>query len=146
MSILVFVKVIFRYLLNDPIVWSDEVIMLMLLALTYFGSALAFYKRGHINVELLEMGLSRIGTRAVRQLRLVLDIIIIAVLAPTIWFAFRISLYSMDQQTDVMLLSYFWVYILLPIGLTAMILMVIKRNLDDRTAGGVPQTDRMGGH
>jgi len=47
------------------------------------------------------------------------------------FFGVKLSLYSRDQQTDILLLSYFWIYIVLPIGLLFMILMIIKKIMEE---------------
>ncbi|MDH4266071.1 MAG: TRAP transporter small permease subunit [Deltaproteobacteria bacterium] len=131
MAILVFFKVFFRYVLNDPIVWSDEVIMLMLLSLTYLGAALAAGQRKHINVDMLEALIARWGTVAVRRLRLILDVIVLIVLAVIVFYGFKISIFSRDQSTDVMMLSYLWVYLIMTVGLIFMVLMIGKRISED---------------
>ena len=127
MSVMVFLKVIFRYVIQNPIVWSDEAIMLLLLTLTYFGAALAAEKRGHINVDLLENALGKMSPKALRAWRLILDIVTLAVLGIVTVFGFKISRFSQDQVTDVIMLSYFWVYVILPIGLIVFMLMILKR-------------------
>lgn len=132
LAVLVFFKVFFRYVLNNPIVWSDEVIMLMLLSLTYLGAALAAHRRSHINVELLEVVVAKRNPAAIKIIRLINDVVTMAVLVIISFFGFKISLFSRDQETDILLLSYFWVYIILPIGLVFMVLMMFKRILDDR--------------
>ncbi len=131
MAVMVFFKVFFRYVLNDPIVWSDEVIMLMLLSITYFGAALAAHERAHINVEILEALFSRRSEKSLKILRTILDITTSVVLSVIIFFGFKICFFSRDQETDILMISYFWVYIIVPIGLLFMILMIIKRIFED---------------
>jgi TRAP-type C4-dicarboxylate transport system permease small subunit len=127
MSLMVFLKVIFRYVIQNPIVWSDEAIMLTLLSLTYFGAALAAENRGHINVDLLESVLAKLSPKALRAWRLILDVVTLTVLGIVTVFGFKICLFSRDQVTDVIMLSYFWVYLILPVGLFVFILMILKR-------------------
>ena len=52
-------------------------------------------------------------------------------LTVVMFFGVKLSLYSRDQQTDILLLSYFWIYIVLPIGLLFMILMIIKKIMEE---------------
>jgi len=131
LTVMVFFKVFFRYVLNSPIVWSDEVIMMLMLCLTYFGAALAVNRGGHISVELLETILGGKASRAARILRRINDIVTVVLLAVVIFFGVKLSLYSRDQQTDILLLSYFWIYIILPIGLLIMIIMTAKKIWDE---------------
>lgn len=131
LTVIVFLKVIFRYLLNSPLVWSDEVIMLLLLTLTYFGAALAIRDRAHINVELLDAFLGRRSESLQKLYHLIMDCVIILMLGLIIYYGVKISFYSSNQETDILLMSYFWVYILLPAGLIFMVLMILSRIYDD---------------
>ena len=81
----VFFKVFFRYVIGSPLVWSDEIIMLMLLTLTYFGAALAAHNRSHIRVEILESIIGKFGEKAVRKYHLILDIVFLTVLSIIIY-------------------------------------------------------------
>jgi len=131
LTVVVFFKVFFRYVLNNPIIWSDEVIMLLMLSITYFGAALAAHKGSHINVELLEAMLEGKHPRIKKTLRRLNDIITIVILIIVMVFAVKLSIYSRDQQTDILFLSYFWIYIILPIGLLFMIIMIGKKLLGE---------------
>lgn len=133
LPVTVFFKVFFRYVVGSPLVWSDEIIMLMLLTLTYFGAALAAHNRSHISVEILESIIGRFGEKAVRVYHLILDIVFLSVLGIIIYFGVRISFYSADQVTDILMISYFWVYSMLPLGLLFMVLMILKRIFEDWT-------------
>ncbi|MGM0873849.1 MAG: TRAP transporter small permease [Bacillota bacterium] len=54
--ILTFVQVIFRYVLRQPITWSQEVLMIGFVYSVLFGAALAIKQNGHLQVDLLENG------------------------------------------------------------------------------------------
>lgn len=145
LTVIVFLKVIFRYLLNSPLVWSDEVIMLLLLTLTYFGAALAVRDRSHISVELLESWFKSRGEKALKVYQLISDSVITVMLGMIIVYGIKISLYSRNQETDILLMSYFWVYILLPTGLIFMVLMILSRIYDDWFAVPAGDTNGNGG-
>lgn len=49
----VFIGVIYRYFLNNPLQWTNEVAISTLLAVTFLGGALALYRDEHIHVEAL---------------------------------------------------------------------------------------------
>jgi hypothetical protein len=59
LAVLVFSSVLFRYLLNNPLEWADEVVGFFILGLTYFGSAVACGRRSQIYVEILESALKK---------------------------------------------------------------------------------------
>lgn len=132
LTVVVFFKVFFRYVLDNPIVWSDEVIMILMLCLTYFGAAFAAHRGSHINVDLMEVILKKKHPRSIKILRGFNDIITIVVLIIVLVYGVKLSIYSRDQQTDILLLSYFWIYIILPVGLLFMIIMTAKKMLEER--------------
>jgi len=127
LALLTFVKVIFRYVLNSPIIWSDEIIVLMILVLTYFGAALAANERAHITVDLLESLFSKMGRTWVRTYHLFLDFIFIFVMVIVVIYGIKISFFSADQVTEILMISYFWVYLMLPLAVIFIILMILKR-------------------
>ena len=131
LPVTVFLKVFFRYVVGSPLVWSDEVIMLMLLSLTYLGSALAAHSRAHITVEILESIIRKKGPKALKIYHLILDIVFISVLLIIIYFGVKICCFSADQVTDILMISYFWIYSILPLGLLFMVLMILKRIVEE---------------
>lgn len=50
--------VVFRYLLNNPLEWGDEVGMAVLIAITFLGAALALYRGEHLGVSVFRNRLS----------------------------------------------------------------------------------------
>ena len=126
LTVMVFVKVLFRYVLNDPIVWSDEVIMLMLLALTYLGAAVAAYQHKHIYVELLESIVSRYSEKALKVMKMGTSLVSMGVLCVIVYYSFKIIAFSSDQETDILMLSYSWVYGITTVGVIFIVLLMLK--------------------
>ncbi|WP_370458075.1 TRAP transporter small permease [Thalassobacillus sp. CUG 92003] len=52
--IITFVQVVFRYVLEQPLSWSQEALMISFLYSILFGSALAIKNREHLSVDLFE--------------------------------------------------------------------------------------------
>lgn len=51
--------VFFRYVLNDPLVWSNDLGILSLTWLTFTGGSALYKERGHISIEMAEFILSK---------------------------------------------------------------------------------------
>jgi tripartite ATP-independent transporter DctM subunit len=49
--VVVFLDVIFRYFLSNPLQWSDEVAIAVLIAITFLGGALALYRGEHLGMR-----------------------------------------------------------------------------------------------
>ena len=134
LSILVFTSVFLRYLFNSPLEWADEVVGFFILGLTYFGSAVACGRRSQIYVELLESSLKK-KPGALKWLRIVTDAIVMIVLALMVFAGLQLCIDCRTQKTGILLLSYFWVYLIMPVGVAFMVLMMIKRLRMDMQKG-----------
>jgi len=49
--VVVFLDVVFRYFLSNPLQWGDEVAIAVLIAITFLGGALALYRSEHLGVR-----------------------------------------------------------------------------------------------
>lgn len=77
LTLLTVVSVFNRYILSKPIMWSEEMQMILIVWTTFFGGALAFMERGHIAVDLLVEKFSQ-------KVQVVLDVIIWIIVAYSI--------------------------------------------------------------
>ena len=48
-----FAGVIFRYFLNNPIIWEEEIQLMMITWTIYFGASAAFRSGGHIAIDMI---------------------------------------------------------------------------------------------
>ena len=55
MVTLMFTQVIFRYFLESPLPWSEEVIRYLFVAVTYLGGAIATMEREHIEINFIQV-------------------------------------------------------------------------------------------
>jgi TRAP-type transport system small permease protein len=58
MTLLVIVQVFFRYVLNDPLTWPEELARLSMIWLAFLASGVALWRRRHIRIEGFEGWLS----------------------------------------------------------------------------------------
>lgn len=61
----ILLQVFYRYILNDSLFWSEEVVRYSLVWGVMLGAALVAYERGHIRVEVIESFLGPAGRRVV---------------------------------------------------------------------------------
>jgi TRAP-type C4-dicarboxylate transport system permease small subunit len=130
LAALVFSSVMFRYLLNNPIDWADEVVGFFILGLTYFGSAVACSRRSQIYVELVESALKK-KPGALRWVRISVDTVVMIALIAMMFVGLQLCIDCRTQKTGILVLSYFYVYLIMPIGVSFMILMMIKKLIQD---------------
>ncbi len=53
MTVLLFLQILFRFAINLPLAWTEEVSLYMLVWLCYFGGSLAVRKRRHLRMEII---------------------------------------------------------------------------------------------
>lgn len=78
--IFVNVNVVFRYFLNSPIRWTDEVVTSLFVWTVFMGSAYAHRKHAHLGVDIVVNLAKGRGERAIRYLVNVLQIGILLLL------------------------------------------------------------------
>jgi TRAP-type C4-dicarboxylate transport system permease small subunit len=134
LAVLVFSSVLFRYLFNNPLEWADEVVGFFILGLTYFGSAVACGRRSQIYVELLESALKK-NPGALRWVRVIIDGIVMITLILMVFVGFQLCVDCRTQKTGILVLSYFWIYMIMPVGVGFMVLMMTKKLIQDLRKG-----------
>lgn len=65
-------QVFFRYVMNTPLMWTEELARLMAVLTTYFGSVVVLIAREHIRVEMID---SFLQERSAAVLGIVVDLL-----------------------------------------------------------------------
>ncbi|MFF0830803.1 TRAP transporter small permease [Brevibacillus sp. NPDC003359] len=130
MVIAVFLQVLFRFLLDQPLAWTEEVARYLLIWITFLGSAYAMSIKAHIGTEYIQKYLSP------RMNKLVL---VIAALCSLIFFlvmvqqGYVLSARSMTQTSPTLLVPMGYVYMVIPISGALLIMNVIHVTWKDIT-------------
>lgn len=78
-------QVFYRYVLNAPLMWTEELARLMAVGTTYFGGVVVLIAREHIRVDVIESLLER---RALAMLAIFGDVLIALFLATVAYGCF----------------------------------------------------------
>ena len=128
MAILVVVSVVFRYLLNSSLTWSEELIRYMDAWLVFAGLAVAHRVGGHVRITLL-FDLTpkkfRRWPEALSEAIVLVLLLVIAVLGTQL----VISNFDRNQMTPALRIPIAWVYLAVPVGLFLMALQSLERLL-----------------
>jgi TRAP-type C4-dicarboxylate transport system permease small subunit len=114
-------QVFFRYALNAPLMWTEELARLMCVLTTYFGSVGVLSAREHIRVDMIDGLLGRRGRDA---MSILIDLLIA-------WFmvAFAIGCWLMTKATwNTFTASMDWfrmAYIYIAVGVAAATMAVV---------------------
>ncbi|MCF3933242.1 TRAP transporter small permease [Acuticoccus sp. M5D2P5] len=76
------VQVFCRYVLNEPLMWTEELARLMAVGTTYFGGVVVLIAREHIRVDVIE---TLVGPRTMAVIAIFADVLIALFLAALAW-------------------------------------------------------------
>lgn len=118
LGLLVFVTfsgVIFRYVLNRPIEWLEEVQMMAIVWVVFLGAGAAFREGSHVAVEIV---VELFPQKIQKILRVLVSVLIVAVLVFLTILSTRyvgISLNS-GRRTGILRIPYYQIYGIIPIS------------------------------
>ena len=110
-----FSGVIFRYLLNRPLEWLEEVQMMAIVWVVFLGAGAAFRECGHVAVEIL---VEMFPQKVQKILHILVSVLIVTVLAFLTVLSARyagISLAS-GRRTGILRIPYYQIYGIIPIA------------------------------
>lgn len=107
MIILMITQVVFRYFLELPLSWSEEVARYIFIVVTYIGATIAIAERTHIEINVTEVIYKKIGLNIDQKLKVDLILEMVAsfiILIITSLFTFYCFIYALEdyhfQQTS----------------------------------------------
>lgn len=139
MTVLVFVSVVLRYVLNSPVTWSEELASLLFAWLTFVGAYVGFRTHSHIRIDTITMFLP-VGLRS--AIRRIVTAGVLMVLAIFIWQGFSLAMTTWSLEFPAMEISRGYLYLSLPLGAC---LMVVAIFVSSRRAADGRSEDKEGG-
>jgi TRAP-type C4-dicarboxylate transport system permease small subunit len=113
MTVVVFLQVVFRYVLTQPLTWSEELARYLFVWLSVLGAALGTQKSGHFGLDFFYRLLPEGGKRLSRIISLMLiGAVVLVILIQGIVLVQK----TRFQESPAMLISMAWPYAALPIG------------------------------
>jgi TRAP-type C4-dicarboxylate transport system permease small subunit len=113
MTVLIFIQVLFRYMFNSPLAWTEELARFLFIWMTFVAGVVAARRGQHIGVELIVNMLPSIGKKTIG---------VFAHLVSTVFFGiisfYCISLWSKlnSQLSPALLLPMAYVYLGIILG------------------------------
>ena len=120
--VLVFLAVFFRYVLNDPLTWSEEVGRICLVWVSFLGAYLAHRRADHIAVTALLQGLP---DRVRRVVRLAGTALLFGFLAVRVWYGGQYALRFIAATTPLLDIPVGAVYLAMPLSALLIALSMI---------------------
>lgn len=117
------VQVFFRYILNAPLMWTEELARLMAVGTTYFGSVVVLIAREHIRVDVID---PLLGLRTTAVLAVVGDILMawfLASVAFGCWLMTRATWTTFTATMDWFRMGY--VYAAVGVAVATMVVVLL---------------------
>lgn len=121
-------QIVGRFVLAAPVVWSEEIARYVFAWIVFIGASDAIRSRSHIAVDLVPNMLPLRGRLA---LGLAMDIILLVVLVALVWLGVEGTLRSHRLPSVTMDLPQSFLYGVVPVGCTLMLLRLGLRMADD---------------
>jgi len=120
MALLVIAQVILRYVFNDPLTWSEEMARIVFIYLAFIGIGAAYGRRRHMAIDAL---IVLLPPKMKRVVAFTVVGIASAFLAAVIMLTARsmVELHSMDVTTPALEYPMAFIYLVIPLGLSALI-------------------------
>lgn len=118
-TVLVIVQVVFRYVFNDPLIWSEEMARIFFIYLTFIGIGAAYGRGRHMFLDAL---VDLLPARIAKVVRFSVVGISTAFLIFMIILTIRTmaELYRIEVNTPALDFPMAFVYLIVPIGLSAL--------------------------
>ncbi|MDH4617466.1 TRAP transporter small permease [Brevibacillus sp. AY1] len=130
MVVAVFLQVLFRFFLDQPLAWTEELARYLLVWLTFLGSAYAMSIKAHIGTEYIQKFLSPMANKIVLSVAALLSILFFAVM---IYQGYLLSVRSMTQTSPSLLVPMGYIYMVIPISGVLLIMNVLHVTWKDIT-------------
>lgn len=130
MSLFVFAQVVFRYVLKQPLAWSEELTTYMFSWLSYIGAAAVTYKNDHVAITTLVDGMK--NKKAQKAIRIATQVIIFVFYVLVCYESFILAgrFISIDQRlTNLEFIKTGYVFMQVPISALLMGLFTLERVL-----------------
>ena len=132
MTTVVFLQVVYRYVLAQPLHWSEELARYLFVWLSILGATLGFQKRAHFGLDLFFKMVPQRGRKYLGLfITLLMGVVIYVILVQGIFLVGKTT----AQQSPAMEISMGWAYACLPVGAALMAIHLLVMMLKEAVEG-----------
>ena len=133
MTVVVFLQVVYRYVLTQPLHWSEELARYLFVWLSILGATLGLQKRGHFGLDFFYRMFPDKGRRFLQFLiYLLMGGVILVILVQGI----KLVQITMPQESPAMGISMGWAYACLPVAAALMTIHLLVIFIKDTEKTG----------
>jgi TRAP-type transport system small permease protein len=113
MVVVVFLQVVFRFVIHQPLAWTEELGRYLLVWITFLGAGYGMSVKAHPSIEVL---FDKAGKGLKKVLTVLTTILVIFFFWQVIFNSFEFINRSLTQTSPVLRLPMGWVYTVIPIA------------------------------
>ena len=113
MTIIIALQVFYRYILNDPLSWTEEIARYLMIWICFLGSAMALKYGEHISVSFIQ---ERFAPRIRQAVGFCIGMTVLAFFVLATWEGIVITIQVSEQQAPATWISMAWAYSCIPVG------------------------------
>ncbi|MBM3480129.1 MAG: TRAP transporter small permease [Alphaproteobacteria bacterium] len=140
-----FLQVFTRYVLNDPLSWTEEAARYIYVYIVFLGASAAISDRTHVGIDYFAKALP---VRAQWALSAGVNLLVLSALALLAYWGWRAAMRQWNMPMVVLDIPYTWVYLVVPVTAVLMSVRTIALMGEDwraMRAGTQVATDARGG-
>ncbi len=127
MVVLIFIQVIYRYILKEPLSWSEELAKYFFSCIIFFGAVLLYREEKHINMSMAFDAIKNVRLKKI--IRILTDLLIILFLCVMTFFTYPLArdiLSFGGVSSSMEWLKLGWVFMIVPAGSILSLLMMLE--------------------
>ena len=124
MVLLIASQVGFRYILNQPLAWTEEVARHLMIWAGLLGAAVAYRRKGHLGMDILVMHLGKPWRRVVE---LILQVLSIGFFGILVIHGIPLVERTMRQFSSAIRIPMGYIYASIPAGAALILLFAVER-------------------
>lgn len=140
MTIVVLLGVFYRYVLNDPLAWSEELSTFAMVWVTTIGGSMGIKRYSHVGVSYVIDNMNYLN-RNRNYIGILVNILILLFLGVLLIEGRTLALFASNQTSSALGISMFWPYFGLLFGGALMIIQVSTQIVDGLTGGAEKYVD-----
>lgn len=133
LTAIVFAQVIFRFVINQPLAWTEELSIYCLVWITFLGAAYALSLKAHIAVDFFTSLFPLFIRKILYTLAALVSITFYIIL---VYQGYTLTMHSMTQLSPVLRVPMGWVYSVIPISGLLLIVNLLHVFVTDMKSGG----------
>ena len=138
MVVIVILQIFFRYVLNDSLIWTEELSKTMMVWTAFLVAPWAYRNGANVRIE---MFVSEMSIRSQRLLKFVINLLVFWIVAVFLRESFGFWERGLTVRTDSLPIQVAWFYSIVPIAFLLLLLVSVEMLMRDLLALSHPQDD-----